>query len=57
MRINEFAALPGEIVSEEDLDRLVGGKDKSSGGGAMRRERLNRDKKYAKKKRKGRMSN
>jgi hypothetical protein len=43
-RSNEFSTLPGEILSDESLDRIVGGKSvrKASNG---RRGKLRRPKK------------
>ncbi len=38
-RWSEFSTLPGEILSEENLDRIVGGKQNSSSSGGSGRSR------------------
>ncbi len=40
---SEFSALPGEILSEEKLDRIVGGQKRRGGDSDSGRERKGRD--------------
>jgi hypothetical protein len=50
--LSEFSALPGEIVSDDDLDRIIGGKDNygSNGGRCMSKKCYGRSKKRNSKK-------